>query len=285
MTKTKSKEREPALFGETEAMAPPKPQTQKPNPQKRRQDVVKIERLPRPTNVLDALATALKNPDVDPTKMRALYELYQETEAKQQFHDALLVIDFPSINRDGKIPVSGGKALRFASFENVHKAVMPLLKRHGFRMSFAPMPGENGQGLVVECRLIRGVYEEKCIVPISTTPASRAMNSQQAIGAAIKYASRYGVMYLLNLRSEASEDRDLDGHNPEIVIDEKPKMITAKQLADLKDVIDDCGVPVATVCAKYEVGKLADLPSALLADALTACRNFKANQAGKSAHG
>lgn len=233
---------------------------------------------------LDALAAALKNAS-DPAKMRELFQLYQDTEGKQLFHDALLEIDFPSIDRDGRIPVSGGKALRFASFENVHKAIMPLLRAHGFRMAFEPGPAPSGEGMVVTCRLIRGTYEESCMVPMSIVSASRAMNSQQAIGAAIKYASRYGVMYLLNLRSEAPEDRDTDG------VMSKPKPdatkvesqsadpnapITVAQAKELLAAITECGVGPATFLQKYEIDAVHELPARLFVEAKKACADFGA---------
>ena len=254
--------------------------------------VDKIEPRP-PTSALGMLAGALQNPTIDPGKMRELWALYQETEAKQQFHEALLRIDFPPINRDGKIPVSGGRDLRFASFENVHKAVMKLLKVEGFRMSFAPMPADGG-GLVVECRLIRGTYEEKCIVPISTAPASRAMNSQQAIGAAIKYASRYGMMYLLNLRSDAAEDRDTDGIDPDLVSGKKTlrpaagaaaepeklaepgAKITGPQAKELLKVIDDCEIEATRFMEKYKIAAVHQLPVALFTEAVKSCLDYKA---------
>jgi hypothetical protein len=241
---------------------------------------------PRPMRALDALAAALKNAS-DPAKMRELFQLYQDTEGKQLFHEALLKIDFPSIDRDGKIPVSGGKALRFASFENVHKAIMPLLRAHGFRMSFAPGPAPSGEGMVVTCRLIRGTYEESCMVPMSIVSASRAMNSQQAIGAAIKYASRYGVMYLLNLRSEAPEDRDTDGVLPK----PKPDATAAKtepeavdpnakipgpQAKELLAAINECGVGPATFLQKYEIDAVHELPARLFDEAMKACRSYGA---------
>jgi ERF superfamily len=220
-----------------------------------------------PPNMLKVLNAAAQNPAVDPVKMRELWALYMETEAKQQFHDALIGIDFPAISRDGKIPVAGGKSLRFASFENIHRAIEPLLKKHGFRMSFQPMPGANGEGLVVECRLIRGTYEEKCIVPCSTAPASRAMNSQQAIGAAISYGKRYGMCSLLNIRSEAPEDRDIDGNDPETVI-------TEPQVKKLVKAIEDCGIKPSRFMERYKIERMNDLPAKLFAEAIKACEDF-----------
>jgi hypothetical protein len=304
MTKAKTKD-QPALFAEGEALPRDsavtlregdikknlneRPKTPRPSPPKSQTApkgaaVAKVEPQSVPPNMLAVIANAAANPAVDIAKMEALYRLYQETEGKQKFHDALLAIELPSIDRDGKIPVQGGKALRFASFENVHKAVMPLLRLHGFRMSFQPMPSASGEGLVVECRLIRGTYEEKCVVPISTSPASRAMNSQQAIGAAIKYASRYGMMYLLNLRSEAQEDRDTDGNDPAKFKKggqtaeggDPDATISGQQAKELLKAISDCGIEGTRFMEKYKIAAVHELPAKLFQEAMKACRDYKA---------
>ncbi len=63
----KTKEQEPALFAEQEVVPPPTIKTTKPAKGKA---VAKIEEAAPPMNVLDALASALKNPDIDPLNVR-----------------------------------------------------------------------------------------------------------------------------------------------------------------------------------------------------------------------
>lgn len=235
--------------------------------------------VPAPPSMTEVLAKLAANPNVDTAKMRELYDIMLKTEAKQHFHEAMLAMNLPSISRDGKIPVQGGKALRFASFENVHKAVVPILREHGFRMSFQPMPGTGGEGLVVHCKLIRGVYEEECIVPISIAPASRAMNAQQAIGAAIKYASRYGMIYLLNLLTEAPQDRDTDG----VVEPSDEKLVTAAQKKKIETEID--ALPKkqqeelrGLIKQHYGVEDLSQLPATRLSQLQNSIATYKARQ-------
>jgi len=307
MTKAKAKE-QPALFeqeqqphveireGNVKKNTNPPPTTERPPapksqvaPKKPGTAITQVEPQ-RPMRALDALAAALAKAQ-DPAKMRELFQLHQDTEGKQLFHDALLEIDFPSINRDGKIPVSGGKALRFASFENVHKAIMPLLRQHRFRMSFQPGPAPSGEGMVVTCRLIRGTYEESCMVPMSIVSASRAMNSQQAIGAAIKYASRYGMMYLLNLRSEAPEDRDTDGNLPRPSTkkgvaepqaagdgmedgEDGIQKINGSQEKTLLAEIAACGVKSETFLKHWQIAAVKDLPLVDFDAAVQACKTY-----------
>lgn len=260
---SKVKAAEPDLLAEA-AQIPEEPSAPKP----KRGRPAKIANLPaeapKPGGVMNLLAAAIEKSGA----ATELFELYLKTEAKQQFHDALLGVDLPSIDRDGKIKMSDGKHLRFASFENVHKAVVPLLRQHGFRLSFQPMPGANGEGLVVECKLIRGIYEEKCIVPISTAPASRAMNSQQAIGAAIKYASRYGILALLNLRSEAPEDRDTDAVASDATI-------TGSQAKKLMKAIDESGLSGARFMDKYKIEAVHLLPASQYDEAMKALADYK----------
>jgi SAM-dependent MidA family methyltransferase len=65
-----------------------------------------------------------------------------------------------------------------------------------------------------------------------TGTVTRPTASQQAIGAAIKYASRYGMMYLLNLRSDAAEDRDTDGRDPKEVQEAEAKITIGRNAAE-----------------------------------------------------
>lgn len=274
MTKTKSQEQELFTDSPGEEASTPKVKTRRSRKIEINEPQSKGELVPLPPpNMLAVLHAAAQNKNVDPAKMRELWALYLETEAKQQFHDALLKIDFPAIDRDGRIPIEGKKALRFASFENVHRAVTPLLKAHGFRMSFQPMPGPNGEGLVVECRLIRGTYEEKCVVPISTASASRAMNSQQASGAAISYGKRYGMIALLNLRSEAPEDRDTDGTAPK---EQKRATINGSQAKELLKAINESGLKLERFLEKYGIKAHHDLPAQSFDEAMKALKNYKA---------
>src|SRR6266550_3692555 len=61
--------------------------------------------------------------------------------ALQEFNDILARIEFPSVTRDNKIARPGG-VLTFASFESIHDAIAPILREHGFRLSFPEVPVE-----------------------------------------------------------------------------------------------------------------------------------------------
>jgi hypothetical protein len=222
---------------------------------------------------MDALAAALKKPDIDPVRMREMFSLYQETEARLQFHEAMVSMDaaLPRITKDGRIEIRGGKTIRFASFENLNRVIKPILREHGFRLAFQPDVHPSGQGLVVHCHLTRGLYRESCMVPVSTAPASPAMNAQQAIGAAISYAKRYGTIALLNLETEAEEDRDTDA-----MID--GGVVTAEQLEKVQALIVETGTDITRFCKHMKVKKIEELRAADFESAMTALKKKKEQQ-------
>ncbi len=209
------------------------------NKRNRKQEVASVPAVRGEPSMMQVIAQLAANPNVDTAKMQSLIEIHRQTEAKQQFHDAMILMDeqLPKINRDGKIAVRGG-VLRFASFENINKVIKPILRSHGFRMTYEPDVPASGQGIIVHCHLTRGLYRESCIVPVPTSSASPAMNAQQAVGAAIAYAKRYGTIALLNLETEAPDDRDTDARAAS-----DGKTITGSQAKKLLQAIENNGVP------------------------------------------
>lgn len=222
-----------------------------------------------PTSLLSVIARIAADRNVDTDKMRAVIEIQRDTEAKQQFHDALIQMDgeLPRINKDGKIELRGNKAIRFASFDNLNKIIKPILRRYNFRLNFQPDVHPSGQGMVVHCHLTKGLYRESCMIPVSTAPASPAMNAQQSIGAAISYAKRYGAIALLNIETEAPDDRDTDATV-------EAKTINGSQAKKLLAAIDDCGIEATRFMDKYKITAVHELPAELFDEAMRACKDY-----------
>ncbi len=223
--------------------------------------------------LVEVIARIASDPAVNTDKMRAVIEIQRETEAKQQFHDAMVAMDetLPKINRDGKIAVRGG-VLHFASFENINKVIKPILRQHGFRMNYQPDVPASGQGIVVHCHLTRGLYSESCTVPVPSTTASPAMNAQQAVGAAISYAKRYGTIALLNLETEAPEDRDTDTRPAA-----EEKTINGSQQKKVLKAIEDNNVPFELIQKHYleplGITAVHELPASQFDKLMASCEN------------
>lgn len=255
-------------------------------------EVATVERLPPPTstaNILAIVSNAASDPACQPDKMRALLDMYNEVRAEESrrlFTEAKIALSrvTPEINKDGKIVIEAKLGTRnkrqetpYASFENIMKVMQPVLLDNGFDLWFAPDVGE-GNRLILRGHLdhIKG-HSKTCSIPMPLEN-SGSKNDAQGIGSSITYAKRYAAIALLNIVSHAKQDRDVDGNDPKGADAEPQAIITKKQFDELTAAIKDCDVPIETVCGKYEVEKIEDLPASMFAGAMAACAKFKANK-------
>jgi hypothetical protein len=256
---------------------------------------VKVEPAP-PMNLLSLIGQSLVNPAIDTVKLREIVDWYDKREADNAFARDYLAMakELPEIKRDGTIDQgitrSGrqGVKSKYATWENIHEATSAILQRHGFTLSsYNSMRGEE---TVVVLRLEHydqrfGAAFRESIRPIIRDD-SGGKTAVQADGSGEQYLKRRMVISILNLRSRAPEDRDLDGADPAKVkaaekkAKEEAKTIDAGQLANLRDAIKDCGVAEQSVLDKYGLAKLEEMTVAILPDALKACANFKAARHG-----
>jgi hypothetical protein len=258
--------------------------------------VAKTENLPAkvepmPISMLAVIARAAADKNVDPDKMRALLDMQKEIvaeEARMAFTADFIELqaDLPVINAKGRIEIeakrAGGKKQNtpYATFNEINRVTKPILKAHGFAMWFEPDVGTDGK-IIMRGHLdhFRG-HGKTCAIslPLET---SGSKNNVQGVGSSISYGKRYSAIALLNLVSEALEDKDDDAKTAsgdDAAAAEDVATITPKQFAELKEAIEDCGVPMETVCSKYGVEKIGLLPAPLFKDVMSACANFKKNR-------
>lgn len=252
-------------------------------------------------SMLAVLADAAANPKVDALKVRELYAIQKEMaqdQAKADFAVAFRALqgELPSIGQDGKIEIAGkdskrGQKTLYASFNNIHKTIKPILERHGFSLSFETEPEPGGQRIIVK-GILEHVAPGATMSHVRTTafplPAetSGSKNNVQGWGSSFSYGKRYCAIALLNIVSHAPRDADLDG-NPgkppkEIegeAIETKDAVITGEQNDTLVKAIEFCGVGLAKFCKHYEIKKVDDLPAELFGEAMKACADFKAKRA------
>jgi len=262
------------------------------------------------------LARAASDPRCDPTKMVVLRDMI--TDIRRERREEAFTRDFlemqgklPEINQDGKIEItpketarSQKQVTRFATFANIHHAVMPVLTRHNFILWHQTNIGAGGVGIVVETFLkhTQGHHTSSVIALVLDTTGSK--NNNQGAGSSSSYGKRYNTIALLNIVSRAMDDADLDGHtaervvrkvpleatqNPGLtstqnpapteatveVVEEAASVVTIdmEQAQKLSTAIVDCGVPAHLFKAKY--GEPAELPAARFSEAMQACTDYK----------
>lgn len=266
--------------------------------QPRRNQVAKTE--PVPINMLSMLAQLAADPRVQPDKMQAILNIQKEMraeEARRAFIAAKIRMrpELPIIDARGRIKIEskGGKAgqnTAYAKFFDLNQAIKPVLDKHGFDLWFEPAAaGTEGRlQLIGHLDHVEG-HSVICTIPL-TVEAGGSKNNVQGIGSSLSYGKRYATVLMLNLDSKAAPEIDDDGvaagkmiaDNRAAGTDEEIKGLTKKQVADLKAAIEDCGVGTETFCGKYEIDSVEELPPKLLGEAMTACRNFKANRAASA---
>lgn len=250
---------------------------------------------PIPVNMLAVIARAAADPNCVPEKMRALLDMQKEIAAEESrvaFTVAFVEMqgELPTINAKGRIEirekdrVSGertGKVLQstpYATFNEINRVTRPILQKHGFSLSFATDQSPDGR-LIVRGVLkhIRGFQETTTLaLPLET---SGSKNNVQGVGSSLSYAKRYSSIALLNLVSEAPEDKDDDGiasgGSGFQVSYQGPAQLSLDQSEKMVDAIEDCGIGIKRFCKHYQITAVIDLSPEFYDEALAACADYK----------
>ena len=166
--------------------------------------------------LLAVIERASRDPNTDIDKLERLFALGERIEArraKQEFVEAKIAMrpELPEITMKGHILIrdknDANKILQdtpFARFEDIHDAVMPILTRHGFDLSFRNGLAPDGKVRVTTI-LSRGGHEEETHFDLPHD-ASGSKNSVQAVGSSTSYGKRYGTLSILNIKVAGEDD-------------------------------------------------------------------------------
>lgn len=183
--------------------------------EKTEQTSLALQDEPKEQNALALIYAAATNKDVDPEKMRTLADLHiqmQDREAERRFrkakHQALM--EMPSITKKGAIINHKTNAVqsRYSKWEDIHKAIKPILDRHNLILSFNI--GHEGQMVTVQPILSYSdgelAFEERggeMVLAIDTTGSK---NATQGAGSAASYGKRHSAKAMLNIIEESEDD-------------------------------------------------------------------------------
>lgn len=193
-------------------------------------------------SVIERMAT---NPEIDPDRIErfiALKERMDKEVSRKAFAAALAECQsqLPVIEERGQIKY--GKKDKdgddtgptYALWEDINEAIRPVLKEHGFALSFRT--GHTIEGKITVTGILShrdGHFEDTMIALMHDS--SGAKNAVQAMGSSISYGKRYTASALLNITSRGEDD---DG--------EAGGRLLSKQEArgpytELQKEIDSCG--------------------------------------------
>lgn len=169
---------------------------------------------PDPPSLLNFIALAVHDPQIDVTKLQALLDMQKQVvadEAKRVFQVALHSAqrEMPRVSKLGTIDTGKG-IMKFARWQDVDTVLRPVMERHGFALSFTSAPREGG-GAMVKATLQHLLGHEmtaEMSLPLDTGPGR---NNLQALGSTLSYGKRYLAEMLFNI-VRADEDNDGAGH-------------------------------------------------------------------------
>lgn len=164
----------------------------------------------------------VSDPNVDVDKLERLMQMREraiERQAKADFDAALAEMqsELPSIGERGGIKDKSGRIQsKYALWEDVNKAIKPVMQKHGFALSFRTS-FDGGVKVTGVLSHRAGHREETSILLPSDVSGSK--NAVQAIGSSVSYGKRYTAGALLNLTSHGEDDDGYAGGSSDMDLD------------------------------------------------------------------
>lgn len=188
--------------------------------------------------LLTVIERAASNPAVDVDKMERLMAMHQEVLARQaraEYATALAEMqdELPVVAERGD---AAGR-YTYALWEDINTAIKPVLKAHGFALSFRT---DFTDGIAVTGVLShRGGHEERTTIKLPAD-SSGNKNAVQAVASSVSYGKRYAAGALLNLTSHGEDDDAYAAaEGPDPAADWYAQIETAATHAELKALADE----------------------------------------------
>lgn len=216
--------------------------------------------------LLDVIARAARDPNVDIDKMEGLLEMQERVHArnaKAAYYSALADMqpNLPAIiERGGIKDRTGNIQSTYALWEDINDVIKPILSASGFALSFKCRRTDNEIIVTGILSHREGHSEETELSLPSDTSGSK--NAVQAVGSSTQYGKRYTASALLNLTTVGADDDGHDGGNAELV--------SIEQLDELLRRASEVGADLEKFCKHMKVVGLAQLPASKYETAMKA---------------
>lgn len=218
----------------------------------------------QPSQVLEVISRAASDPNIDIDKFERLMQMHERIMAKNaeaQFNAAFseMQSEIPVITEKGEIKVNGEIRSRYAKNEDIQETIKPILKAHGFSLSFRNEFPEAGRIKTIGTLAHKAGHKIEGEF-VSKADTSGSKNEVQSYGSSSSYGKRYVTEGLLNIVSRGQDD---DGGTP-------AALITEEQVADLNALILEVHADFKRFLKHFKIQHLEDLPVAKYKDAVAA---------------
>lgn len=237
-----------------------------------------------PGSLINFIAQAVERPEIDADKLDKLLRMQREIvadDAKAQFNRDYIAMqeELPRIKKSGVLeyPMDKNKpdgpkrkVSNYAKWEDIDRSIRPILKAHGFALSFttAPRQGDGGGLIVTAILRHRAGHSTETPIPIPLD-TSGGKNNIQGYGSALSYGKRYAATAALNIITEGEDDDGKLGGT---------KFVTTEQAAEIDVLLRETKSDAARF---YQLFEVADVRN-LTADQYPAARNMLLSKKGRS---
>lgn len=247
-----------------------------PKPRKRGNGraVARVEEAPAPAPVsqgdafLQMIERAARDPSVDIDKMERLFQMHERARAqnaKAAYFAAFAAMqpDLPVIDKKGVIErkdkedgssnnKSTPKKQRYALWEDINEAIIPVLAKHGFSLSHRiEQPTPDRLSVTTILGHSEGHSEQTSIsLPFD---GSGGKNNMHGWGSAASYGKRYTSLAILPITARG-EDDDANAAGA-------PEPITDAQCRTILDKIAETESDLAKFIAYFKIEDVAKLPA------------------------
>jgi len=216
-------------------------------------------------SLLQVIAAAARDPNVDIDKMERLLQMQERVQARdaeEAFNIAFSAMqpELPHITVKNKIVHNGKVISEYADWPSISKAITPVLSQHGFSLNFGGSNTATEKTTVAKLRHIGGHVEVNEITLPNDT--SGAKNKVQAIGSSSTYGQRYTACPLVGVVVHGEDDDGQSAGNtplPQGLSEAVQSEIVVKAEAVTKATGEN---QVSAICAAYSVGSIEDLTAA-----------------------
>lgn len=185
--------------------------------------------------LLSIIERVASNPEADIDKLERMLNMHERImsrNAEQAFNAAMAEMqdEIPVITKSGQIAVNGQVRSKYARFEHIMEAVRPIMKSHGFAVSFRTETTKDTVKVTGILMHKDGHREQtEMVLPFD---GSGSKNTVQQIGSSTSYGKRYVLTALLNIAT-GDEDDDGQGAFETPGIDQ---IVAAKTVEELQEV-------------------------------------------------
>lgn len=243
-------------------------------PSKRQQKAIAVVPT-KETSLIDVIARAASDPQVDVAKMEKLLEMHTKIVAKNS-EDAFNIAMNAAQSEISRIATDADNSQtqsKYATYAKLDRVLRPVYIRHGFSLSFTTNPSAPAEYVHTICYVSHNAgytREYNAVIPYSKTgPKGNAvMTDTHAAGSAMQYGMRYLLKYIFNVAIGAEDDGNAAGAGPKL---------NAEQVAEINQLIKKTDSGSGTYVSSYlgYISKLAkctiniveEIPASVFKDA------------------